>query len=190
MHQIRVLVALSLFLCTGNCLSHLCVQPPSWTFYDVVSRLEQNISASTTTTTTISSSSTNDNLNITKSSLKQLKQNQSLFRSPFETKDSKVTLVALNSFRGNRFQDSFFIENLQIIYEQLADVRMLKDIRFILVNSKNSFNPALIAQVRKQVTFEVYQELASSPIDTLLGGGNGDIFIYDRFVSFLDEFLY
>lgn len=103
-------------------------------------------------------------------------------RTPFEGLDSQVTLVALNSLRENRAQENFFVDNLESIHNHMVNVRGFQKIRFILINSKDSFNPPLIEQTRKRVSFEVYQELPSAPADTLLNAANGDIFIFDRFV--------
>lgn len=88
-----------------------------------------------------------------------------------------VTLVVLTSSSERRLGTEQQLLNLEAIYQTLLGVH-LTSLRFVLLNSRTSFDPAWVAATRRRVSFEVYQELPTGP--PALDGRNGDIFIYDR----------
>ena len=88
-----------------------------------------------------------------------------------------VTLVVLTSSSERRLGTEQQLLNLEAIYQTLVGVH-LTSLRFVLLNSRASFDLAWVAATRRRVSFEVYQELPTGP--PALDGRNGDIFIYDR----------
>ena len=187
----------------------LCTVPPSWAFYDIVQHLAAiNLTDPSGAAATLVSNSSNDSSTIAtvssggdgqaNSSLQYPIQflynaNQTILedvlvrdpiaechREPFRDVRGNVTLIVFTNLNEHRLRSEQQIYNLEQIYKSLIGVH-LKNIRFILINSRESFNPRWVWETRKRVSFEVYQELPASPvIGTLLEGGNGDIFIYDR----------
>ncbi|KAJ6225435.1 hypothetical protein RDWZM_003980 [Blomia tropicalis] len=158
----------------------LCSSPPEWTFYDIVENLvpiPQNESS-------ILLEKSNETKTVNVSQLEETVQlintKPEVDRSPFANIRNNVTMIVLTNLRDDRLNHEQQINNLKQIYRSLNDVQSL-NIRFILINSKESFNPKWVWNTRRRVSFEVYQELPTAPlIGTLLNGDNGDIFIYDR----------
>lgn len=144
----------------------LCQSMPKFKFYDIVSHL-----ANTT------------NL---RNSNETLFPEPKYFQSPFDqNNNSYITLIALISQQDDRTDTDAWLNNLEHIYQNFVKQISFKDIRFMLINSKESYNPAWVYQARKNVSFEIYQELAGSPIGSLLDGHSGDVYLFDRFVIFL-----
>ncbi|UXI17718.1 hypothetical protein NH340_JMT03661 [Sarcoptes scabiei] len=139
----------------------LCQPPPKWRFYDI---------ASHSSNSTLQANQTDQ----------QLTPDSRYFLSPFEQIDDvhPTTVIALISVQDYRTDTGAWLNSLEHIYRNL--MKSFKDIRFLLINSKDYYNPAWVNRVRKNVSFEVYQELDSSPIGSLLDGASGDVFIFDR----------
>ena len=91
-----------------------------------------------------------------------------------------VTVIALSSLHDERANTDAWINNLENIYHNLVEQKSFRNIRLILINSKDSYNPLWVNRIRKKVSFEVYQELSSSPIANQLDGHSGDVYIFDR----------
>lgn len=163
------LLMLSLVLSIGEAKHQLCVRPPDWKFYDIVDHFAAGVNLTSFQNSTQPSSSSI-----------LLESNASFFRSPFAKIDGNITLVVLTNMnelkQRNEHQQ---ITNLELVYSSLKSANF-SDVRFVLINSKDSFDPAWVQSIRSQVSFEVFQELESNPIWSELDGGNGDMFIYDR----------
>lgn len=171
----------------------ICSRPSSWSLNDVVSQLaaanvDLNSTAVTLDSTTnssllqlrVSSKSAPGNVSLSLP-LSTSDFSRSLFGDYDQEKDNNVTLVVLtNSGERKRLGTEQQIANLEAIYSTLLGVH-LTNIRFVLLNSKQSFDPVWVAATRRKVSFEVYQEMeASGDGSNPLDGRNGDIFIYDR----------
>ncbi|OTF79805.1 Selenoprotein P - N terminal domain containing protein, partial [Euroglyphus maynei] len=160
----------------------LCHQSPKLRFYDIASHLaEQTLPLMNGT-----------------SPIQRSLPNQKYFRSLFPNNNNNnttttttnssvdndhVTVIALSSLHDERANTDAWINNLEHIYNNLVEQKSFRNIRLILINSKDSYNPIWVNRIRKKVSFEVYQELPSSPIANLLHGDSGDVYIFDRFVQ-------
>lgn len=184
-----------------------CSSPPSWNFYDIVDHLTSiNISATESTEhlsdvpkgsptgtgigdpqTRVTSHNSDPNIQFHYSLRTNQLENISVSKpvEAFERSElgdlrNNVTLVVGINLNEHRLHSDQQIFNLEQIYKSLQEVS-LKNVRFILVNSRKSINPSWVYELRQRVSFEVFQELPSSPlIGTLLPGNTGDIFIFDR----------
>nr|XP_046909713.1 uncharacterized protein LOC124491140 [Dermatophagoides farinae] len=174
----------------------LCHQSPKLRFYDIVTHLDEQQQTS--------SSSSSSSLLLSSSSLNTSLPNPKYFRSLFHNTidddnddddataadaaaaatdaddHDHVTVIALSSLHDERANTDAWINNLENIYHNLVEQKSFRNIRLILINSKDSYNPLWVNRIRKKVSFEVYQELSSSPIANQLDGHSGDVYIFDR----------
>ncbi|KAH9423294.1 selenium binding, partial [Dermatophagoides pteronyssinus] len=145
-------------------------------FYDIASHLAEQTQLNNTTTT---SSSTSQSLPNPKY-FRSLFSNQDNITNDNDNKHHHVTVIALSSLHDERANTDAWINNLEHIYNNLVEQKSFHNIRLILINLKDSYNPIWVNRIRKKVSFEVYQELPSSPISNLLDGHSGDVYIFDR----------
>lgn len=109
------------------------------------------------------------------------REDNSTLTLPWQTIAGNVTLVVLTNQQVQPAQSEQQTHNLELIYRSLINANF-SNVRFILINSKNASNSRWLNETRSQVSFEVYQELDSLPVQSRLGGRDGDMFIYDRWV--------
>ncbi|XP_075677607.1 uncharacterized protein LOC142645393 [Dermatophagoides pteronyssinus] len=175
-----IIIVLNLFIININATKFkLCHQSPRLRFYDIASHLAEQTQLNNTTTTTSSSSSTSQSLPNPKY-FRSLFSNQDNITNDNDNKHHHVTVIALSSLHDERANTDAWINNLEHIYNNLVEQKSFHNIRLILINLKDSYNPIWVNRIRKKVSFEVYQELPSSPISNLLDGHSGDVYIFDR----------
>ena len=98
---------------------------------------------------------------------------------PMAQSTGNVTLVTLinASYRFGLKQASS-LENMLRFLRKSG----LKDINFIVINSKDMDAKQKFKELSQKVTFGLYQETEEELVWNVLDGGKDDMFIYDRFV--------
>ena len=97
---------------------------------------------------------------------------------PMAESGGNVTLVTLinASYRFGLKQASG-LENMLRFLRKSG----LKDINFIVINSKDLDANKKFKDLSQKVSFDLYQETEEEPVWSILDGGKDDMFIYDRF---------
>ena len=75
----------------------------------------------------------------------------------------------------------FLFFRLEQIRRQLQAYNII-NIKFLVINSKESHAVDNVGEIARRVSFPVYQDTDSQGLWELLQGGKDDIFIYDRYI--------
>ena len=96
---------------------------------------------------------------------------------PMSEAKGNVTLVTLvnSSYRFGLKQASS-LENMLKFLRKSG----LKDINFVIINSKDTDAKKTFKELLLKVSFDVYQETEDEEVWSALDGGKDDMFIYDR----------
>lgn len=93
-----------------------------------------------------------------------------------EVKGNVTLLVLINSSYRFGLKQTSSLENMRRFLYKSG----LKDINFIIINSKDSEAIKTFNELSLRVSFRVYQETETEEVWSVLDGGKDDMFIYDR----------